>query len=100
MTLPSDQNSFALKFNDWVSGSNTMAAGKIWKLLEQISSGVGSSDSPIAITDDNTYPGAVTVVTDVDPNLDGIQTDIHIKVKIPSATPAGSYGTGFKVLYE
>lgn len=101
MTLPSDQNRFALKFNDWVSGSNTMAAGGNMEYYsEQISSGAGSSASPIAITDDNTYPDRVTVLTDVDPNLDGIQTDIHIKVKIPSATPAGSYGTGFKVLYE
>jgi len=101
VTLPTDQNSFALKFNDWVSGANTMAAGgNMQYYSEQIADGTGSSASPIAITAANTYPSAVVISTDVDPTLDGIQTDIHVQVKIPTTTPAGSYSTSFQAFYD
>jgi len=101
VTLPTDQNSFALKFNDWVSGANTMAAGENMQYYsEQIASGVGSSANPIEITAANTYPSEVVISTDVDPTLDGIQTDIHVQVKIPATTPAGSYSTSFQASYD
>jgi len=101
MTLPTNQNNFALKFNDWASGSNTLAvANNMQYYSEQIASGTGSSASPITITAANTYPSNVTVSTDADATIDGIQTDIHIKVKIPATTADGSYSTSYRVNYE
>jgi len=101
MTLPTDQNSFALKFNDWVSGANTLAtANNMQYYSEQIAAGTGSSGSPITITAANTYPSNVTVSTDADATTAGIQTDIHVKVKIPASTASGSYSTSYRVNYE
>jgi len=101
ITLPTNQNDFALKFNDWVSGLNTLAvASNMQYYSEQIAAGTGSSASPITITAANTYPSNVTVSTDVDATLDGIQTDVHIKVKIPATTSDGSYSTSYRVNYE
>gem|GEM_PF-1943814 len=101
MTLPTNQNDFALKFNNWVSGSNTLAAASNMQYYsEQIAAGSGSSGTPITITTADTYPSNVTVSTDADATLDGIQTDIHVKVKIPAATAAGSYSTSYRVNYE
>ena len=100
MTLPSDQNSFALKFNDWVSGANTLpVAGNMEYYSEQIAAGTGSSAAPVAITAANTYPANVTVTNDADALLDGIQTDVHVRVKLPVSTPNGSYSTSYRVNY-
>ncbi len=101
MTLPTNQNDFALKFTDWVSGSNTLAAASNMEYYsEQIASGTGSAGTPVAITAASTYPSNVTVSTDVDPNTAGIQTDVHVKVKIPASTANGSYSTSYRVNYE
>jgi hypothetical protein len=101
ITLPTDQNDLALKFNNWTSGSNTLAtASNMEYYSEQIASGTGSSASPIAITAANTYPSNVTISTDADATTDGIQTDIHVKVKIPVSTTSGSYSTSYRVNYE
>ena len=101
MTLPTNQNHVALKFNDWVSGSNTLAtANNMQYYSEQISSGTGSAAVPVTITAASTYPSNITVSTDVDPSTPGIQTDIHVQVKIPASTANGSYSTSYRVNYE
>lgn len=101
MTLPTNQNHFALKFTDWVSGSNTLAAANNMEYYsEQVTEGTGSAGTPVSITAASTYPSNITVSTDVDTNTAGIQTDIHVKVKIPAATSAGSYSTSYRVNYE
>jgi MBG domain (YGX type)/YDG domain len=102
MTLPTNQNDFALKFNNWASGSNALtAAGNMKYYSEQIASGTGSSAvTAVPFATAATYPTNLTVATDADATLDGIQTDIHIMVKIPDTTVAGSYSTSYKVNYE
>ena len=101
ITLPTNQNDLALKFNNWVSGSNTLAvADNMEYYSEQIATGTGSSGTPIEITAADTYPSNVTISTDVDASTDGIQTDIHVKVKIPTSTADGSYSTSYRVNYE
>jgi CheY-specific phosphatase CheX len=102
ITLPTDQNYFALKFNNWTSGSNTLtAAGNMKYYSEQIASGPGSSaELAVPFATANTFPTNLRVTTDVDPFLPGIQTDVHVMVKLPSNTVAGSYGTSYWVNYE
>lgn len=96
ITLPTNQTNLALKFANWTSGSNTLAAANNMQYYsEQIAVGTGSSGSPVTITAANTYPSDITVSTDADSTRAGIQTDIHIKVKIPTSTEAGSYSTTY-----
>lgn len=96
ITLPTNQTNLALKFANWTSGSNTLAAANNMQYYsEQIALGTGSAASPVTITAANTYPSDITVSTDADSTRAGIQTDIHIKVKIPTSTEAGSYSTTY-----
>ncbi|MFA6514436.1 MAG: Ig-like domain-containing protein [Patescibacteria group bacterium] len=102
ITLPTNQNDFALKFNNWTSGSNSLtAAGNMKYYSEQIGSGTGSSaETAVPFATANTFPANLTVSTDADATLDGIQTDVHVMVKIPSSTASGSYSTSYWVNYE
>jgi hypothetical protein len=101
MTLPTDQNNFALKFTDWVSGANTLSAGgNMQYYSEQISSGLGSSATPVNITATDVYPANIQVTNDADDSMDGIQTDIHVRVKLPATTPSGSYSSSYRVNYS
>lgn len=96
VTLPTDKTDFALKFANWTSGSNTLlAADNMEYYSEQIAEGTGSAATPVAITAVNTYPTAINITTDVDATRAGIQTDIHVKVRIPTSTVAGSYSTTY-----
>jgi hypothetical protein len=98
ITLPTNENAVALKFADWTSGVNTLLAGGNMRYYsEQISSGTGSSGAPVAITAANVYPANIEILNDADPTTPGIQTDIHIQVKIPTTTVGGAYSSAFAV---
>jgi len=98
ITLPTNENNLSLKMSDWISGSNVLpAANNIEYYSSQIGAGLGSSASPVQITAANTYPASVLVSSDADPTRAGIQTDIHILVKIPASTPSGSYSASYGI---
>jgi len=98
ITLPTTEPGVALKFTDWVSGSNTLlAAGNMQYYSDQIAAGAGSAAAPVQITAANTYPAPVTITSDADATRAGIQTDIHIMIKIPVSTVGGSYSTSYGV---
>lgn len=99
ITLPSTEPLFAMKFSNWTSGANTLLAGGNMRYCsEQIADGENGScsiGSLVKITDANTYPDYVIVTEDADPSRPGIQTDVHVQVKIPSGTAGGSYGASY-----
>ena len=97
VTLPTDKTHFAIKFANWTSGANTLAtANNMEYYSEQIAGvGLGTATLPVAITAANTYPADLNITTDADTTRAGIQTDIHVKVKIPASTVAGSYSTTY-----
>ncbi|MFA5024430.1 MAG: fibronectin type III domain-containing protein, partial [Patescibacteria group bacterium] len=99
VTLPTNLNHTALKFGNWASGSNSLAAGDNMQYYsEQIADDdTGGLNHPIAITAADTYPTNLTITNDADSSRPGIQTNIHIQVKLPSSTPAGSYSTSYGV---
>ena len=97
VTLPTNKTHFALKFINWTSGSNTLAVTDNMEYYsEQIAgTGLGTATLPVSITAASTYPADLNITTDADSTRDGIQTDIHVKVKIPASTTAGSYNTTY-----
>jgi hypothetical protein len=101
ITLPTNENAMALKFANWISGVNTLLAGGNMRYYsEQIDDGIGSVDTPVEITAANTYPDNIVIINDADASVAGIQTDIHIQVKIPATTVGGSYSSAFAVRSE
>jgi len=96
VTLPTNETGLAFKFANWASGSNSLAAGGNMRYFsEEIASGTGSSASPVEIAAANTYPSNITINTDADTSRDGIQTNIHVLVKLPTSTVGGSYTTAY-----
>ncbi len=101
ITLPTNENAMALKFANWISGVNTLlAGGNMQYYSEQIDAGTGSVAAPVEITTANTYPDNIVITNDADLSVAGIQTDIHIQVKIPTTTVGGSYSSAFAVQSE
>jgi hypothetical protein len=101
VTLPDAHNSFALKFDEWVSGDDTVgAAGNMRYYSEQIDSGTGSEDTPVSIATNWTYPDHITIdpADDVDLNRAGIQTYVRVLWNVPASTPTGNYSSKFKVI--
>jgi hypothetical protein len=97
VTLPNNQNNLALKFNDWSFGDKSISAnGNMKYYSEQVSTGPGSVNVPVFILN-NDYPDNILIQSDIDPNRDGIQTDVHIKIKIPSISAPGSYSTSYGI---
>jgi Fibronectin type III domain/Putative Ig domain len=97
ITLPSNQNNLALKFNDWSFGDKIIStAGNMKYYSEQIINGLGSIGEPVLISS-NSYLDNILIPTDADLSRDGIQTDIRIKVKIPNNTLPGSYSTSYGI---
>lgn len=95
ITLPVNQPNLSIQFADWTSTLPT--ANNMQYYSEQIAAGVGSAASPVPIAAANTYPANVAIGVDADTSRDGIQTDIHIMLKIPAITPGGNHTTTFKV---
>lgn len=93
ITLPSGQSRMALQFADW---TNSLAAGGNMEYYSEeiASSSTGGLNHPISIDAANTYPSLIQITGDNSSNP-GIQTNIHILLKIPSSTPAGSHSTTF-----
>jgi len=74
-----------------------LAGGNMRYYSEQVTSGTGSAGTPVLITAANTYPSDILISTDADPSRAGIQTDIHVQVKIPTDTVGGAYSATYGV---
>ncbi|MFA7151936.1 MAG: hypothetical protein WC113_03505, partial [Candidatus Paceibacterota bacterium] len=99
ITVPDNNNNVALKFANWTSGSNNLpVALNMQYYSEEIDAeNTGSSAHPVSITAAGTYPDWISMDDDRDSTRDGIQTYIHVQVKIPADTVSGSYTTSFGV---
>ena len=88
------------KFDNWVSGTNTLATNGNMKMIVS-SSGVTADEATIAAATDvkTTYADGTTVdlngIADNNPNKAGKQFVIDVYVKIPDGQPAGTYGTSY-----
>ncbi len=101
ITVPSDNNNFAMKFADWISGSHTLlVAGNMRYWSEEINEGeLGSETNPVEITAADEYPDYISLDSDANssPDAHGLQTNIHVQVKIPAGQSGGSYSTSYGI---
>ncbi|MDO8469620.1 MAG: Ig-like domain-containing protein [bacterium] len=96
VTVPTGETSTTMKFADWISGSNTIAAASNIRFYSAQSSNATSS-SPITITAANTYPSAMTLNADLDANTAGRQIQIVVEAKVPTGSAGGSYSTSYGI---
>ncbi|KKW36479.1 MAG: hemolysin-type calcium-binding protein, partial [Candidatus Giovannonibacteria bacterium GW2011_GWA2_53_7] len=96
VTVPTGETSTTMKFADWISGSNTIAAASNIRFYSAQSSNATSS-SPITITAANTYPSSMTLNADLDANTAGRQIQIVVEAKVPTGSAGGSYSTSYGI---
>lgn len=97
ITLPSNEANLSMKFADWVmtSGSSTIPAASNIRIS---SPQANNSGATVLITAANTYSAPLlTMMTDLNPALDGVQVRVIVEVKIPSGSTNGSYTTSYGV---
>lgn len=100
ITVPSDETDLSMKFADWArtGGDGIIPAGNNMRISSQQANNGGAT---ILITAANTYSTPpLTMVTDLNPALDGVQVRVTVEMKIPTGTPNGSYTTNYGVRSE
>jgi len=100
ITVPTDEPDLSMKFADWarIGGGGTIPAGGNMRISSAQANNGGAT---VPITAANTYSTpALTMTTDLNGALDGIQVQVVVEVKIPGGTPSGSYTTSYGVKSE
>lgn len=101
ITLPSNETNLSMKFADWIkngSASSTIAASNNMRIS---SPQANNSGAKVLITAANAYATpALTMVTDLNPDLAGIQVKVVVEVKIPTTTANGTYTTNYGIKSE
>ena len=94
----SAETNLKMLFNNWMSGSNSIAANGNMKIaLTDDVAGVQAGTVGVAVG--NNYTDQTTALSLVGANHDSsrLYTTIYIYVKVPSGTAGGSYSTNYNV---
>lgn len=95
VTLPTNEPNLAMKFADWtgVPSGTIPTANNV-----RISSLQASSPATVLLTAANVYSTPkLNMVTDLDPSVAGIQTDVVVEVSVPVGTPVASYASTYGI---
>ena len=100
VTVPTTETSLAMKFADWVSGSNSIPAATNIRFYSAQSSDATTADSAISLAAANTYSTAMTLNADLDASTAGRQIQITVEARVPDGQAGGSYSTSYGVQSE
>ena len=95
---PAETN-VALKFAQWASGANLLNAGGNMEYSTDNSTCTGGDTATCKnITTNATYGPNINVSSiDLDSTRGGRQIKLYVKMKVPAATPGGSYSSSYGV---
>lgn len=98
VTVPTDEIKLQMKFDDWVSGGNTiLAAGNIRFYSEQ-SSDANSETTAVLVAEAGEWTSSMTLSdTDLDTAKAGRQIQITVQAKVPVGSALGSYSTSYGI---
>lgn len=95
ITDPTNEPKLAMKFSDWMSGTNRIPVANNMRISSAQADNGGAT---ITLTATDTYSTpALNMVIDLDPTVAGRQVEITVEVKIPVGTTTGSYSTTYGV---
>ncbi|MBP6888070.1 MAG: hypothetical protein KBC21_00020 [Candidatus Pacebacteria bacterium] len=97
VTVPTTETNLALKFGDWVSGSNSIATASNMRIYSAQSSNATATTSALTITAANTYSTNLLLTGDLDSLVEGRQVAVTVDLKVPTTTLGGSYSTNYGV---
>lgn len=95
ITIPDNETHLSMKFADWTSGSNTLAAAQNMRIS---SMQADNSGEKVVITGANTYSApSLNMSGDLDAGMPGKQVEVSVEVAVPSTTVDGSYSTNYMI---
>ncbi len=97
VTVPTAEASLSMKFDNFVSGTNTLLAAGNMRFYSAQSSNASTSGSAISITGALAYAGPLVLTGDLDSNTAGRQIKIVVQTKVPVSTVSGSYSTSYGI---
>lgn len=100
VTVPTSETQFAMKFLDFVSGSNTLPAATNIRYYTAQSSTASTTANAVTIAGANAYPASITLDSDADASTAGRQIEVTVEVRVPISTQGGSYSTSYGVQSE
>jgi hypothetical protein len=97
VTVPTSETTYKMKFNDFVSGANSVPAATNIRIYSAQSSNASASTTALTISAADTYSGDMTLNSDLSSGTAGRQIDVTVEVRVPAATAGGSYSTSYGV---
>ena len=97
ITVPTDEVEFAMKFSDFVSGANTIAAAGNIRYYTAQSTEAEDNTEAVTIAGANTYPGSITLDSDLDAGTAGRQIEVTVEMKVPAGSEGGSYSASYGI---
>lgn len=97
VTVPSAEASLSMKFDNFISGANTLLAAGNMRFYSAQSSNASTSGTAINITGALNYAGPMVLTGDFDANSAGRQIKIVVQTKVPMSTVSGSYSTSYGI---
>lgn len=97
VTVPTAEASLSMKFDNFVSGANTLLATGNMRFYSAQSSNASTSSSAISITGALAYAGPLVLTGDLDSVTAGRQIKIVVQTKVPAGTASGSYSTSYGI---
>ena len=97
VTVPTTEASTTMKFANWVSGSNSIAALNNIRFYSAQSSNAYSTSTAITISGADTYSSVMTINGDLDASTAGKQIQITVEAQVPADQAGGSYSTSYGI---
>jgi hypothetical protein len=97
ITVPTGETNLAMKFADWLSGTNVLPVANNMRIFSPQSSNATNEASAILLTAANAYSSPLHITGDLSPSTQGLQVAVTVEVAIPIGTADGSYTTTYGV---
>ncbi|PIZ99422.1 MAG: hypothetical protein COX77_01640, partial [Candidatus Komeilibacteria bacterium CG_4_10_14_0_2_um_filter_37_10] len=97
VTVPTTETSFAMRFANWTSGSNTIATANNIRFYSAQASANADADNTRLITVAATDSTAITLTSDLDATTAGRQIQVTVQAQVPTGSAAGSYSTSYGI---
>jgi len=97
ITVPTSETQFKMKFSDFVSGANSIAAASNIRFYSAQASANANSANPVTISAADTYSAAITLDADLEPTTAGRQIEVTVEMKVPTGSAGGSYSGSYGV---
>jgi len=97
VTVPTAEDSLQMKFANWASGSNSIAAADNIRFYSDQADVAVDEDHAIDITVADTYSAVMTLTGDSDTNQSGRQISITVEAKVPVGSATGAYSTSYGI---